>query len=256
MARPGRGRYRGSRRRWPGRELDSLPGSRPRRRPWPPAVTWRTMRFAARPPSWWEPLYRPRPGLCPGRAARARRRTRCVAGVPTANWDRAPRGLPCESPREARARRLLRPAGGVGVRGPCLPHTHEYTARSPSPAPRASDGTIRLAATGLAGTGARLRSAEAAAGGTSRRPGKAAVSDVTLADDALASSWYREQTLPVLCPSCLTQLDDEPHGAPSHMTIQEPPARACSDVLRARDHRARGPAASRRLRCLHRPRRR
>ena len=72
---------------------------------------------------------------------------------------------------------------------------------------RAADGTIRLAATGLAGTGARLRSAEAAAGDI-EAAGKAAVEDVTLADDALASSWYRQQTLPVLVRRVLTQLEE------------------------------------------------
>lgn len=86
------------------------------------------------------------------------------------------------------------------------PHTHEYTVLAVTGA-RAADGTIRLAATGLAGTGARLRSAEAAAGDI-EAAGKAAVGDVTLADDALASSWYRQQTLPVLVRRVLTQLEE------------------------------------------------
>lgn len=86
------------------------------------------------------------------------------------------------------------------------PHTHEYTVLAVTGA-RAADGTIRLAATGLAGTGARLRSAEAAAGDI-EAAGKAAVEDVTLADDALASSWYRQQTLPVLVRRVLTQLEE------------------------------------------------
>ena len=72
---------------------------------------------------------------------------------------------------------------------------------------RAADGTVRLAATGLAGPGARLRSAEALAS-DSRRPGAAAVGDVSFADDALASAWYREQTLPVLVRRVLTQLEE------------------------------------------------
>ena len=72
---------------------------------------------------------------------------------------------------------------------------------------RAADGTTRLAATGVAGPGARLRSAEALASDPSAA-GAAAVGDVTFADDALASAWYREQTLPVLVRRVLTQLEE------------------------------------------------
>jgi CO/xanthine dehydrogenase FAD-binding subunit len=72
---------------------------------------------------------------------------------------------------------------------------------------RAADGTIRLAATGVAGPGARLRSAEAAASDPGAA-GAAAVNDVTFADDSLASAWYREQTLPVLVRRVLTQLEE------------------------------------------------
>jgi aerobic carbon-monoxide dehydrogenase medium subunit len=86
------------------------------------------------------------------------------------------------------------------------PHTHEYTVLAVSGA-RAADGTIRLAATGVAGPGARLRSAEAAASDP-KAAGAAAVNDVTLADDSLASAWYREQTLPVLVRRVLTQLEE------------------------------------------------
>ena len=66
---------------------------------------------------------------------------------------------------------------------------------------------MRLAATGVAGTGARLRSAEALASDPAAA-GAAAVGDVTFADDALASAWYREQTLPVLVRRVLTQLEE------------------------------------------------
>ena len=86
------------------------------------------------------------------------------------------------------------------------PHTHEYTVLAVT-GTRGADGAIRLAATGLAGTGARLRSAEAAASDPAAA-GAAAVGDVSFADDALASAWYREQTLPVLVRRVLTQLEE------------------------------------------------
>jgi len=86
------------------------------------------------------------------------------------------------------------------------PHTHEYTVLAVTGV-RAVDGTIRLAATGLAGPGARLRSAEAVASDI-EAAGNAAVGDVSFADDALASAWYREQTLPVLVRRVLTQLEE------------------------------------------------
>jgi carbon-monoxide dehydrogenase medium subunit len=86
------------------------------------------------------------------------------------------------------------------------PHTHEYTVLAVTGA-RSVDGTIRLAATGLASAGARLRSAEAVASDI-EAAGKAAVGDVSFADDALASAWYREQTLPVLVRRVLTQLEE------------------------------------------------
>ena len=86
------------------------------------------------------------------------------------------------------------------------PHTHEYTVLAVTGV-RATDGTIRLAATGLAGPGARLRSAEAVASDAAAA-GAAAVGDVSFADDALASAWYREQTLPVLVRRVLTELEE------------------------------------------------
>jgi CO/xanthine dehydrogenase FAD-binding subunit len=86
------------------------------------------------------------------------------------------------------------------------PHTHEYTVLAVTGV-RTSDGAIRLAATGLAGTGARLRAAEAAAEDI-EAAGTAAVGDVTLGDDALASAWYRAQTLPVLVRRVLGELTE------------------------------------------------
>jgi CO/xanthine dehydrogenase FAD-binding subunit len=86
------------------------------------------------------------------------------------------------------------------------PHTHAYTVLAVSGS-RAQDGTIRLAATGLAGHGARLRSAEAQSGDPIAA-GLAALDDVAFADDAVASSWYRTKTLPVLVRRVLAGLEE------------------------------------------------
>ncbi len=82
-------------------------------------------------------------------------------------------------------------------------HTHEYTALAVS-AVRGADG-IRLAATGAGPHGLRLPSAEAKADDP-EAAGRAALADVQLADDAVASAWYREQTLPILVRRALEQL--------------------------------------------------
>jgi len=84
------------------------------------------------------------------------------------------------------------------------PHAHTYTTLAVSVA-RAADGTVRIAATGAGPRGVRLPSAEAQAGDP-EAAGRAALADVTLQDDALASAWYRERTLPVLVRRALTQL--------------------------------------------------
>jgi aerobic carbon-monoxide dehydrogenase medium subunit len=76
------------------------------------------------------------------------------------------------------------------------PHTHEYTVLAVSGA-RTADGTVRLAATGLADH-ARLLPDDPAA----------AAAAVRLGDDALASAWYREQTLPVLMRRVLADLEE------------------------------------------------
>jgi aerobic carbon-monoxide dehydrogenase medium subunit len=76
------------------------------------------------------------------------------------------------------------------------PHTHEYTVLAVSGA-MGADGTVRLAASGLAGP-AQLLSGD---------PGTAA-SEVALGDDALASAWYRAQTLPVLVRRVLAELEE------------------------------------------------
>ena len=86
------------------------------------------------------------------------------------------------------------------------PHTHEYTVLAVSGV-RARDGAVRLAATGLADHGRRLPSAEAAAADP-ERAGAAALDDVTLGDDALASAWYRSRALPVLVRRVLSELEE------------------------------------------------
>ncbi len=86
------------------------------------------------------------------------------------------------------------------------PHTHEYTVLAVT-AVRTSDGEVRLAATGLAHHGRRLPSAEAAAGDP-QAAGAAAVADVELGDDALASEWYRSRALPVLVRRVLSKLEE------------------------------------------------
>jgi aerobic carbon-monoxide dehydrogenase medium subunit len=85
-------------------------------------------------------------------------------------------------------------------------HTHEYTALAVS-AVRTSDGTIRLGANGAGPHGLRLPSAESAAGDHAAA-GIAALADVALFDDAIASAWYREKTLPVLVRRALDQLKE------------------------------------------------
>jgi carbon-monoxide dehydrogenase medium subunit len=85
-------------------------------------------------------------------------------------------------------------------------HTHDYTALAVAAA-RVANGSIRMAASGVAGPAARLPAAEARADDPDAA-GAAAVGDVTFADDALASAWYRERTLPVLVRRALSQLQE------------------------------------------------
>ena len=97
------------------------------------------------------------------------------------------------------------PAAGRARRRP-RPHTHEYTAHAVSAA-RLADGTIRLAATGAGSAGVRLHSAEAVAADPDAA-GTAALQDVQLHDDVLASAWYRERALPVLVRRALARLEE------------------------------------------------
>lgn len=86
------------------------------------------------------------------------------------------------------------------------PHTHDYTALAVSAA-RGADGAVRVAATGAGWHGVRLRSAEAKADDPAAA-GEAALADVELHDDALASAWYRGRILPVLVKRALTTLQE------------------------------------------------
>lgn len=86
------------------------------------------------------------------------------------------------------------------------PHTHDYSALTVCVA-RAADGTVRAAVAGVAGPAVRLPSAEAKADDPGAA-GKAAIADVTFGDDAIASAWYRERTLPVLVRRALSELQE------------------------------------------------
>jgi CO/xanthine dehydrogenase FAD-binding subunit len=85
------------------------------------------------------------------------------------------------------------------------PHAHAYTILAVSGSVAADGSDLRLAAAGAGAHGVRLRSAED--GGLDGDP-KRALDDVTLADDALASAWYRERMLPVLLSRVLVQLKE------------------------------------------------
>ena len=85
-------------------------------------------------------------------------------------------------------------------------HTHDYTALAVAAA-RTAGGETRLAATGVAGPATRLAAAEDKADDP-EAAGAAALEGLTFADDALASAWYREKTLPVLVRRALTQLQE------------------------------------------------
>ena len=85
------------------------------------------------------------------------------------------------------------------------PHTRHFTALAVSGV--RSDDRIGLAATGAGPTGIRLGSAEAVADDPAAA-GEAALSDVAMRDDSLASAWYRERTLPSLVSAVLTEIQE------------------------------------------------
>ena len=118
---------------------------------------------------------------------------------------------PLEDFLAKRAERLLlsvsyEDAAAGAYAGLDRPHTHDYTALAVSGA-RGTDGTLRLAVTGAGSWGARLPSAEAAAGDPAAA-GEAALEDVSPHDDALASAWYRTKVLPVLVRRVLGDLGE------------------------------------------------
>lgn len=86
------------------------------------------------------------------------------------------------------------------------PHAHAYTILAVSGARTA--GGLRLAACGVAPHAVRLAVAEQAMadGAEPAAAAARALEGVTPADDALASAWYREQTLPVLVARVLNDL--------------------------------------------------
>lgn len=85
------------------------------------------------------------------------------------------------------------------------PHSRHFTALAVSGV-RTPAGEVRLAATGAGPTGRRLPSAESVE--DPEAAGMAALHDVELADDALASAWYRERTLPLLVGKVLEQIKE------------------------------------------------
>ncbi len=86
------------------------------------------------------------------------------------------------------------------------PHAHAYTILAVSGA-TTSQG-LRLGVCGAGAHGVRLISVEQALGGEGDVQAAAAraLDDVSPADDALASAWYRRQTLPVLVTRVLNDL--------------------------------------------------
>jgi CO/xanthine dehydrogenase FAD-binding subunit len=86
------------------------------------------------------------------------------------------------------------------------PHAHAYTVLSVTGA--RTGGELRLAACGAAPHAVRLTSVERALadGAEPHAAAGRALDDVTPSDDALASAWYRTQTLPVLVTRVLNEL--------------------------------------------------
>jgi CO/xanthine dehydrogenase FAD-binding subunit len=86
------------------------------------------------------------------------------------------------------------------------PHAHSYAVMSVACAE--ADGSLRIAAGGVAPTAVRLTAVEGAlADGAARREAAAsAIEGVDPPDDALASGWYRRQVLPTLVTRALEQL--------------------------------------------------
>jgi CO/xanthine dehydrogenase FAD-binding subunit len=86
------------------------------------------------------------------------------------------------------------------------PHSHSYSVMAVAAAE--VDGTVRIAAAGVAPHAVRLTGVEQAlAGGASAADaGARATEGVEPHDDALASAWYRREVLPVLVARVIEQL--------------------------------------------------
>jgi CO/xanthine dehydrogenase FAD-binding subunit len=114
-------------------------------------------------------------------------------------------GRAANEPRLVLALELARPrrAGWLSQR---RPHAHSYAVMAIACA-ELDDG-VRVAAAGVGPTAVRLRSVEQAlAGGAA--PGEAAgaaLEGLEPPDDALASSWYRREVLPVLVRRAIVQM--------------------------------------------------
>ena len=121
--------------------------------------------------------------------------------------DGAARGLPRAAARPARPRRQLRAAGRVGVRGARVSaHPRVHRARRDGRARRRRHDAARRDRRRRARRAPPLRRGARLRSGGGRRGRRRATS--RFADDALASAWYREQTLPVLVRRVLTQLEE------------------------------------------------
>jgi aerobic carbon-monoxide dehydrogenase medium subunit len=86
------------------------------------------------------------------------------------------------------------------------PHAHAYTILAVTAAETAEG--IRVALTGAGPTAIRARSVEAALadGASAEEAAQTVLADAEPRDDALASKWYRERTLPVLVRRALDNL--------------------------------------------------
>jgi CO/xanthine dehydrogenase FAD-binding subunit len=88
------------------------------------------------------------------------------------------------------------------------PHAHHYTILAATAT--TANGTTRVAVTGAGRHGLRCPSVEAAlADGTPAAEAASAVlEDVSPADDALASAWYRARVLPTVVARALADLEE------------------------------------------------
>ena len=173
--------------------------------------------------------------------------------------DRLRRGLSRRQGRPPRSRHQLRGAVCGRVRA-ARPSPHPRLLRAHGVRARGSDGSVRIAVAGVDGPAVRLPSAEAKADDPDAA-GEAAVRDVTFADDALASTWYRERTLPVLVRRALGELQEADmkltvNGVEHELVEPASDAAPLRAPRGARDHEPEGRLPAGRLRLLHRPGRR